>query len=377
MSERPLRVGLVINPLAGLGGSVALKGSDGMAEVAVARGAVPKVYDRVKTCLASLQSHPELEGRINWYAMAGVMGSDLLTDSGLKHEVVGHLESASTSAANTRAAVSQFELRNIDLLLFAGGDGTARDVLDALDTIPAVIGLPSGVKMHSGVFANTPRAAAALLTDMAMGRMLSVIPGEVRDIDEASFRDGVVKTRFYGELPVPDDLQYMQQTKIGGREVEELVIEEIAADFIQQQEPETNYLMGSGSTVAGVMRAMGLEATLLGIDVVRNGQLISSDATEAELLTLLNDGRPAKILVTAISGQGHVFGRGNQQLSASVIRRVGAENIVIVASKSKLETLDGRSLLVDSGDPEIDDLLSGVRSIVTGFEDRVLYRVSS
>jgi len=168
----------------------------------------------------------------------------------------------------------------------------------------------------------------------------------------------------------------MQQTKIGGREVEELVIEEMAADFIERQEPGVIYVMGSGSTVAGIMAAMGLEATLLGIDVIRDGELIASDVSEQELLALLPEGVKAKILVTVIGGQGHIMGRGNQQLSPAVIRRVGAKNIEVVATKTKLAALEKRPLLVDTGDEAVNESLCGLRSIITGYEDRVLYRVA-
>ena len=374
MNERPLRVGLVVNPLAGIGGSVGLKGSDGMYDQALRLGARSQVAERVRQCLAPAVE--ALAARVAWFAPPGAMGGDHLEPLSAAWQAVGSVATAPTTAADTRSAVDRLCHHGIDLLLFAGGDGTARDLADAFHSAPAALGIPCGVKMHSGVFAVRPGAAAELLIRLARGELLSLVDAEVRDIDEASFREGVVKTRYYGELPVPGDLRYLQQTKSGGRESDELVVREIAADLMANMDHDTLYIMGSGSTLATIMAAMGLPATLLGIDVVYRGELLASDATEQRLLALLRQHPKARILVTAISGQGHLFGRGNQQLSPAVIRRVGTGNISIVATKAKLATLGQRPLLVDTGNPLLDDELAGMKRIVTGYEDHVLYRVA-
>ena len=368
-----LTVGLVLNPIAGLGGPAGLKGTDGVVDEALRRGSQPRVQGRAHEALRDLDKESFF-----WKTLPGEMGESLLEGLGQPHEVVGRdqIATGQTSARDTRRGVELLEAAGVDLLVFAGGDGTARDVVDARYRVPVVLGIPSGVKMHSGVFATSPNAASELLAKIAAGEILSIVQAEVRDIDETSFREGIVKTRYHGELPVPDDLRYMQQTKIGGREVEELVIEEIAADFIERQEPGVTYVMGSGATLAGIMAAMGLEATLLGIDVVRDGELIASDVSEQELLALLPEGIKAKILITAIGGQGHILGRGNQQLSPAVIRRAGAASVEVVATKTKLAALDKRPLLVDTGDEVVDASLRGLRSVITGYEDRVLYRVA-
>jgi predicted polyphosphate/ATP-dependent NAD kinase len=358
--------------MAGVGGPAGLKGSDDVYDEAIQLGSVSRVVDRVKICLSSFRAED-----VRWVTAPSEMGADLLESMGLAHEVLDMpVQTGGTSAEDTRTAVSLLNRADIDLLLFAGGDGTARDIADVFDGPPAVLGIPCGVKMHSGVFATSPKAAGELLDKLLTGELLSVIATEVRDIDETSFRVGIVKTRFYGELPVIDDLRYMQQTKVGGREVDELVVQEIAADFIENMDPETTYIMGSGSTIATVMASMGLEPTLLGIDVVRGGSLVAADVNERELLQLLADEKPARIVVTAIGGQGHIFGRGNQQLSPAVIRRVGADAIDILATKNKLSALNHRPLLVDTGDEKLDSALAGMKSIITGYEDRVLYRVA-
>lgn len=366
----PLRIGLVVNPYAGIGGPVGLKGSDGVYEQAQRLGGISRVAERVGQAIEQID-----HSHIHWVTVTGAMGEDILKQHAVPFEVLNLDIPAQTTAEDTRRATQYLCEAGIDLLLFAGGDGTARDVADGFNRVPAVLGIPAGVKMHSGVFATTPSAAAMLVNKLASGDVLTVMSAEVRDIDEASFREGSVHTKFYGELPVPADVQYVQATKIGGKEVEELVVQEIAADFIEGQQPDVMYIMGSGSTVSGILDAMSLPSTLLGIDVLRNGQIEKLDATERDLLALLESGHKARIIVTAIGGQGHIFGRGNQQISASVIRKVGIENIDVVATRTKLNGLEGKSLVVDTGDPALDQLLAGVRSIVTGYEDRVLYRI--
>ena len=371
MTDHKLKIGLVINPIAGIGGPAGLKGSDGVVAEALAKGSVSRVVERMLVCLKALDL-----ASVQFFCMPGAMGAAVLEQAGIVHKTLGSLGTESTTSADTKHGVSLLEAEHIDLLLFAGGDGTARDIVDAHQSSPAVLGVPCGVKMHSGVFATSPSAAAELINKLAQGKILSVVQGEVRDIDEASFRDGIVKTKFYGELPIAHDLQYMQQTKIGGQEVDELVMEEIAADFIENLLQDVTYIMGSGSTIAYLMQAMSLETTLLGIDVVRNQRLVASDVSEQELLKLLDESARTIIVLTAIGHQGHVLGRGNQQISPAVILKVGVGNIVLVVTKSKLNSLEGRPLLVDTGNVELDSELSGLKSVITGYEDRVLYRVA-
>ena len=374
MTERTLAIGLVVNPMAGIGGPVGLKGSDGLYDEALHLGGRSQVAARVRLCLAALAE--TVADRIAWFAPAGTMGGDHLDPLSIAYEIAGPVTGEWTRPEDTWSVVDELCHCGIDLLLFAGGDGTARDVADTFHSVPAVLGIPCGVKMHSGVFATTPGAAAEMLIKLTQGEALSLVDAEVRDIDEASYREGVVKTRYYGELPVPDDLRYVQQTKVGGRESDELVVREIAADLIDKMDDDALYIMGSGSTVATIMEAMGLRATLLGIDVVYRGELLAGDATEQQILSLLDEHPNARMVVTAISGQGHVFGRGNQQLSASVIRRVGIGNIQIVATKSKLAALEQRPLRVDTGNPLLDGELAGMKRIHTGYEDHVLYRIA-
>jgi len=342
---------------------------------ALARGAEPRAPGRMTRTLAGLAS----EG-LTVLTWGGAMGEDAAAASGLASTVLGAAEGESTGA-DTQRAVRALVAAGIDLLLFAGGDGTARDVASALEDLgdpPLVLGVPAGVKMHSGVFAVTPEGAAEVITGLRTGALITRCEGEVRDIDEAAFREGVVKTCFYGALAVPGAPRWVQATKISGREQEPLVLEEIAADIAARMDRsgDTLWVLGPGSTTAAIAAHLGAEKTLLGVDVFQHGACIAEDVT-AEALLALCEGKSVALVVTAISGQGHIFGRGNQQLSPAFLRRLGREQWHIVATRSKLLTLEGRPLQVDTGDPALDRALSGFRPVITGFEDEVVYAVGT
>ncbi len=368
------RLGLIINPLAGVGGRAALKGSDGVAEQALAMGVEPQAHSRVRQALESLLP---LRDRIRLLAAPGVMGADLLTDMGFDCEVVGALSCPpETSAEDTETIARQMSKQGVDLLLFAGGDGTARNICNQLDGRQLVLGIPAGVKIHSGVYAVNPRAAGELVALLVQGELVRLREADVRDIDEQAFRNGQVRTRHYGELSVPEEGRFVQQVKQGGREVETLVLDDIAAGLQEAQEDGTGWILGPGSTTLGLLEAMGLEGTLLGVDVLRDGEVILRDATEQQLWELVEQGGDWRILVTAIGGQGHILGRGNQQLSPRIIRAVGLDNLLVVATKTKLRSLAGRPFLVDTGDSSLDSELSGLRRVLSGYREEMLYPVN-
>ena len=365
------RLGLIINPLAGLGGSVGLKGSDGQAQKALALGATPQAMQRVKTALTELLAQKD---KFEVLTVAGDMGQSVCEELGLQSQVIYTPPSWPSSANDTEDAARLLAQQGVDILLFAGGDGTARNICAAVADNTTVLGIPAGVKIHSGVYAISPQAAGKLVAKLVAGELVSLSEAPVMDIDEQAFRTGVVKARRFGEMRIPALLRYVQSVKMGGRESEELVLADLAAYVVSQLEDNVRYVMGSGSTVAAVMAELGVDNTLLGVDVVENGQLIAKDVTAAELLQLVQ-GRPSKLIITLIGGQGHVFGRGNQQLSPEVIRAIGRDNILLIASKTKLQQLDGRPLLADSGDATLDKQLTGLINILTGYNDYVMYRL--
>lgn len=368
-----LVVGVLVNPYAGIGGSVALKGSDGAntREEALRRGATQQAPARMTRALGSLAGL----GNVKLFTWAGAMGEQSCVEAGLPCEVVGE-SSMPSSPDDTRMAAKALQQAGVELLLFAGGDGTARDLVDAVGLSLPVLGVPAGCKMHSAVYAVNPEAAGGLLHELATGHLVALQHAEVRDIDEEAFRRGEVRARHYGELQVPAEARYLQQVKCGGREVEDLVVTEVAAWVADAMEDDTWYLMGSGSTVALVMEQLGLENTLLGVDAVFNHEVVAADLGATELMDLIGD-QPARAVITVIGGQGHLFGRGNQQFSPELIRRLGKENVQILATRTKLNTLEGRPLLVDTGDAALDASLCGLWPVTTGYEDQILYRVAT
>lgn len=372
---KSLRFGLVVNPFAGIGGSVALKGSDGpeIRAAALARGAIQKAALRTQTALKTLANHQD---KITWLTAAGEMGETVLKDLGYAHEIVYQAESSQTEAMDTQEAVKKLLDANIDLLVFAGGDGTARDVYLVLQQADLpVVGIPAGVKIHSGVYAITPSAAGQVLNRLVQGELTTLREADVMDIDESAFREGVVRARRYGALSVPNELEYMQAVKVGGQESEALVLTDIAADIIENMEDDALYIMGSGSTVAVIMETLGLENTLLGVDLVVNEACIAHDVTAQQILETIPKYNQVYLVITLIGGQGHLFGRGNQQLSPEVLRLIKRSNIQVVATKEKLQSLAGRPLIVDTGDERLDQALAGLIQVTTGYHDTTLVKV--
>jgi predicted polyphosphate/ATP-dependent NAD kinase len=367
-----LRIGIIVNPIAGIGGTAALKGSDGtdVQAMASARGARSRAVERMRDALAPLRSRASELVLVAW---GGPMGADAAAGLGFDVEVLGDPASP-TSAADTRIAASAMATRGVDVLVFAGGDGTARDLAGVLPASVPVIGVPAGVKMHSGVFAVTPRDAAALTALLLDGKLVAAETAEVRDIDEAALRDGRIATQYYGELTVPRIGAFLQHVKSSGREVEELVLAELAEWVAERVAHHQGYLvLGPGSTLAAVKRRLGSDATLLGFDVMRDGRTVIRDA-DATALEAIAD--PDTLVVLSFTrGQGFLVGRGNQQLTPEILRRLPRDNIWVVASRTKLLSLDGRPLLVDSGAADVDEKLRGLVTIVSGYEDVLLYRV--
>ncbi len=363
------RLGLIINPLAGLGGPAALKGSDGVATEALARGSEPRASERTRLALQCLLP---LRERLQFLTFPGAMGADLLRELGFAHQVLGSLNDAATSAEDTKQAVQRLQEAGCALILFAGGDGTARDVCSVVREGQPVLGIPAGVKIHSGVYAISPRGAGELAARLVEGGLVRLASGEVRDLDEAALREGRVAARWYGELTVPEEGHFMQQTKQAGMESEELVLLELADWLQDSMEEGVRYVFGPGSTLHGLAQNLGLETTLLGVDVIESGQVLARDVTEAQLFELV-EGHPSRLLVTAIGGQGHILGRGNQQISPRVVRAIGLDHLRVVATKRKLGTLQGRPLLVDSGDPQLDDSFPAAVRVWAGYKEELLY----
>ena len=371
---RPL-LGLIVNPIAGMGGSVGLKGTDTAAILseARARGAVPQATRRAAAVIDALAAAwPGLD----LLTAPGEMGERIALEAGLGSTVVGARTKGETSASDTRAAAEAMAAAGARLILFAGGDGTARDMAAALDDRVPAIGVPAGVKMHSAVYATSPRAAADLAL-RALTQDIEARPREVMDIDEEAFRAGAVSARLYGYLPVPYAPDLTQNVKAGGVSGDREALAGIAAEIAGRMEAGRLYILGPGTTTRAVADALGLPKTLLGVDLVRDGALLAADATEDDILRALGDGRPGGIVVTPIGGQGHFLGRGNQQIGARVVKTVGLDRLLVAATPEKLASLRDGTLHVDTGDPDLDRALAGWRRVITGFGTEAVCRVAA
>ena len=368
------KIGLIVNPVAGMGGRVGLKGSDGQETLRKARelGAVATSPGRAVEALRELAP---LKDRVEIVAYPHEMGEDEAREAGFEPTVIGDVETGKTTSEDTRRAAREMLGLGVDLLLFAGGDGTARDICEAVDGKVPALGIPAGVKIHSAVYAINPSSAGRLAVKFLAGEA-EARESEVMDIDEGAFRENRLSARLYGYLMVPYERTLVQGSKESSSAPEEFFLESIAADVAEGMEEGVLYIIGPGSTTKSITDKLGLEKTLLGVDVVQDKVLMARDVNEAKLLDLVR-GRRAKIVVTVIGGQGFVFGRGNQQISPGVIRAVGRENIVVVATPGKLSALGGRPLLVDTGDAELDVQLSGYVRVVNGYGRRVVYKVRS
>ncbi|MEU0567449.1 NAD(+)/NADH kinase, partial [Nonomuraea sp. NPDC005983] len=404
-----------------------LKGSDGASvqREALTRGAIPRAGERAAQAVRTLLSR---RPGARLVTVSGVMGEDSVRAAGGTPEVVRLPPSAQrasdgppgtfaglvaseasetagttgTTAADTRAAV--VALAEVDLLLFAGGDGTARDVLDALrslgDQAPPVLGIPAGVKVYSGCFALSPATAGFLAADHLSGVRTSPAGGagvgrldeaEVVDLDEERYRHGLVSPRLYGTVRVPVARGALSGRKVGASAAAAGTVEGIVGEVVARMRPGVRYVLGPGATTSAVGRRLGLATTLLGVDVVEvdpsGGVLVAGDVSERELFTLVN-GHDAVVVLSVIGGQGFVMGRGNQQISPRVMDavttgRTGGEQsagragggLMVLAGQQKLAALGGRPLLVDSGDEDLDRRLAGHVQVITGYRESTIYRI--
>ena len=360
-----MKIGLIVNPMAGIGGSAALKGSDGkeIQRLAIERGAKPKANERAKEVFEILKSENSIPEIV---AAPGVMGSDMLNSLGIKHKVVGNIKDE-TSGEDTTDIAREILKENVDLIVFAGGDGTARNIYDAVkDSLP-VVGIPAGTKMHSAVFANTPKSAAFLINRMMNGEKVDKILEEVMDIDEEAFRNEILNVKLYGYMYVPFVANLMQALKSPSTAGGQADIDTICHCTVDNMEENVLYFIGTGSTLKPIANICGYEGSLLGVDAVLNKKLVGKDLSEKEILGLIDKYGKSKIIVTVIGGQGYIFGRGNQQFSPEVIKKVGKENIIVLATRKKLNSIQG-PLRVDTGDEDVNNMLRGYVKVLVDYD---------
>jgi len=358
-------LGFLVNPVAGMGGAVGLKGTDGMVEAALSRGAVPRAPGRAyetSSLLAGLDIH--------FLTCSGMMGEDILAGEGISgYEVVYRPKSERTGAPDTMAACRAFLERKADLILFCGGDGTARDIYTVVGDALPMLGIPAGVKMYSAVFAITPGAAAGILRDgCTRGNTFLFRDAEGVDVDEEAYREGSLRTRLFGIAKSPYRPGLVQGTKQVFEDPNEERAKKDIARFmreVMEGTPDILYILGPGSTTAAIALEIGISKTLLGFDAVKGGTLVATDLNEERLLGLLGGGTRARLVISILGAQGSILGRGTQQVSPDVLRIIGRENIIVVATPHKLA--ETPLIFVDSGDRELDESFGDHITVVSGY----------
>lgn len=369
------KIGLIVNPVAGLGGRVGLKGSDGeeIQRRARALGAKPVAPARAVEALKQLFT---IRDKIEIITYPYEMGEEEARECDFEPTVIGSITRGRTTANDTKNAAREMLKLQVDLILFVGGDGTARDVYEAADLKVPALGIPAGVKIHSGVYAINPKKAGELAVKF-LREGASLREAEVMDIDEDAFRKGRVSARLYGYLRVPYERSLVQQVKCGSpTTLDEKMSQEIIAEYVvEQMDDNYYYILGPGTTVRAITDKLGIEKTLLGVDMINKGKIVAMDLNEEQLLKLI-EYKKVKTIVSPIGGQGYIFGRGNQQISPTVIRKVGRGNVIVIASHNKLSSIGlDQPLLVETGDDEVDKMLSGYIRVITGYKEEVVIKV--
>ena len=371
-----LKVGFLVNPIAGMGGRVGLKGTNHMSATAVAMGAKPVSLARAVEFLKKLKQS-EMSKKIGILTCPGVMGHDGVKLAGLNAEVLSMRIAFETSAEDTKSAVRLMAMSDVALIVFVGGDGTAKDVLDALgsESHTLVLGVPSGVKMHSGIFAASVLDAVEVVQAFVNGEA-QITDFEIVDADEDAIRADSFSTRLYGFLRGP----FMPMRLLGSKQVTPETLDEqenqsaVARFIVEEMKPQATYILGPGTTVKSVADLLGVEKTLLGVDIYQDKRVIK-DMNEGRILKEMKDWNNVWLVLSPIGRQGMLLGRGNQQISPEIIRRIGKEHIIVGATKGKVQGIDGGVLRVDTGDSQVDRMLRGYIKVAIDYREWRLMKV--
>jgi predicted polyphosphate/ATP-dependent NAD kinase len=357
-----------------MGGRVGLKGTDGEAilKKAVSLGAKSQSQERTIEALKALDVQ---KTSIKIMTCRMSMGEYAAKECGFEPEVLKIGADTYSTAEDTKTAAREMLASDVDLLLFSGGDGTARDILDAVGDSVVVLGIPAGVKVYSAVYASHPLSAGELAAAFIRGEAKTINEAEVMDIDEEDYRKGILSARLYGYLKIPFQRRFLQRVKAGSPASERYSQQAIAADIVENLSDDHFYIVGPGTTTRSILEKMGLEKSLLGVDLTHQKNLIGKDLNERELLEAI-ESKKVKLIITPLGGQGFLLGRGNQQVSPEVLDHVGKENIIIAATERKINALHGQPLLVDTGDKDLDNRLSGFYRVITGYKQSIVYKVS-
>jgi predicted polyphosphate/ATP-dependent NAD kinase len=371
-----MKLGFIVNPIAGMGGRVGLKGTDGVLKEAIARGAKPIATKRATEFLQKLKESLG-DQAIEVLTCPGIMGAKEAKTASFSVQILPMKIGKETSAEDTKTAVKLLIAAKVDLIVFVGGDGTAKDIFDAMqgsDEVP-VLGVPSGVKMYSGVFAVSPLDAVDVVFAFAENQA-EITEFEIMDADEKAIRSDAFAVKLYGFLKGPFVPMRIQGSKqISPETVDEKENQKAIARFIvEEMQPEATYILGPGTTVKRVAELLGVEKTVLGVDVYKKGKGIL-DVDERRILEEVEDWQKTWVILSPIGHQGILLGRGNQQISPEIIKNVGKQRIIVAATKSKLQSIEGNVLRVDTSDVDVDNMLRGYIKVVTDYREWRLIQV--
>ncbi|UOW66635.1 ATP-NAD kinase family protein [Paraclostridium bifermentans] len=369
-----INIGLIVNPIAGMGGSVGLKGTDGedILKEAISLGSKPKSPTKAIKALKELES---IKDNIKVITGPKDMGENEAKVLNFNVEVINIENENSTSSKDTIKLAKDMLGKEISILIFVGGDGTARDIYKAVEDKVITIGIPAGVKIHSPVYAINPKSGGKLALQF-LNKKISTIEREVLDLDEEMYRKGKVNTKLYGYLKVPREKSFMQNKKAPTPLSEESSQKSIGLFIADNMEKDIIYIIGPGTTTRAILDTLNLKSTLLGIDIIKNKKIIKNDANEKDILECIKDNK-AKLIITPTGGQGYLLGRGNQQISDRVIKSIGRENIIVVSTLHKLQNLKFKPLYIDTSNEEVDNMLNGYMRIVVGYKEEIMYSVRS
>ena len=352
------KICLLVNPVAGSGGRIGHKGSDDL------RTYNPETPIRMARFLSTAP-------KVSYLVAPREMGENYFKGRDFDYQVAD-IEINSPTTREDTINVTKYFLGKCDIIVFAGGDGTARDVYSVVKDELPILGIPTGVKMHSGVFATTPESAGVLLRYFVEGKT-EIIDTEILDIDEEAYRQGVYRVKLFGYAKTINYSNLLVPNK------EEIVSEKEELDEIARyvvelimKNPEITYVIGPGSTTKSILRLLGINSNFLCTDIIRGLKLVKSCANYEDLLSLTGE---LKLILTPIGKQGFLIGRGNQEIGPEFIKkvlkvdsgRIEKDNILVVSTVKKLYTFD--CLRIDTGDPNLDKLMSGVYKIIVGYNE--------
>ena len=289
-----------------------------------------------------------------------------------EYKIIHNPQSKKTSEADSVNLLNEFKNQNVDLIIYAGGDGTSVLVHSVInDSIP-VIAIPIGVKMYSGIFPVSPIHSADIFNEFINNTSNEYTLREISDLDDTLIEKGITSTKFAGYLKTPliTNLNFsLQESKGGGIASEKDELDNLIEDFNSRYTNNSAYLLGPGSTTNSLIESKGLKGTLLGFDILQNNKIIKADCSEEDIFKFVTNSKSdIYLVITIIGNQGFLFGRGNQQISPRILNKIDInKNLLIYATSSKLDSLEN-DILIDTGSSSSDSIFGKYINIISGYK---------